>query len=511
MDKEKEAYTTVVEASEKSSGLDLDTALTTGDVALQVIAHTHQEPYSPKEEKKVIRKIDLHLIPFMFFSYFLQFMDKNALSNSSVFGLMDDLNLSEEQYSWCGSLFYFGYLIGQPVAARFLQRFPIGKFVGVCFVLWSIVLICTAAAKNFAGLAVIRIFLGVCEATVSPAWLLLTGMWYKKTEVSLVNCGFYEGNALGVIFGGLIAYGLGHIKSAIAPWKWFYIIYGILSFFWGFVIFFFLPGSIVECNFLNEREKYIAVERLRANRTGVKNKTFKKYQFKEALLDINVWLLAILEFVGCLPAGGVQNFGNLIIKSFGFTSFQTVLINMPSGVIQGLTLLISGLLLSKYPNCAIIVLSLCNIPCLIGTCLVKYLPNHPEVTRNGKLVAFYIIYMNTMSDIALLTLIQRNISGFTKKSTSGAIFFIAYCIGMIAAPHFFKDAPHYSMGFRMMIVCWVLLIVLPWILYVYLKRENAKRTKDEAAAAAAGKDTAVENEEFLDLTDKQQLRFRYTL
>ena len=201
------------------------------DVALEVLGDLDHVEYTPEEEKKVLLKIDLHLMTFMIGSYILQFLDKNALSNSSVFGLLGDLHLEGQQYSWAGSIFYFGYLIGQPIS----------KYVGACLVMWSVILVCTAAAHNFAGLACIRFFLGVCEATVSPAWVILTSMWYKKTEQPVRVAIWYCGNAIGVIFGGLIAYGLGHINSNIASWKWFYIIYGIITFFFFFFIYFFLP------------------------------------------------------------------------------------------------------------------------------------------------------------------------------------------------------------------------------------------------------------------------------
>lgn len=476
------------------------------DVALEVLGDIDHVEYTPEEEKKVLLKIDLHLMTFMIGSYLLQFLDKNALSNSSVFGLQDDLHLEGQQYSWAGSIFYFGYLIGQPIASRCFQWFSISKYVGACLVAWSIVLVCTAAAHNFAGLACIRFFLGVCEATVSPAWVILTSMWYKKTEQPIRVSIWYSGNAIGVIFGGLIAYGLGHIQSSIASWKWFYVIYGIITFFWGITIFFFLPESIASCKFLNEREKLVAIERIRENKTGIKNSTFKWEQCKEAFLDPQVWLLCLIEFVGCLPAGGIQNFGNLILESFGFTSFQTVLINMPSGVIQGFTLIASGLIVGMIPNSACHVQTIAMIPCIIGTALVHTLPNHPNSTRAGKLVAFWIQYSNTASDVGIFALMTRNISGFTKKTVSGAMVFVAYCVGMISAPQFFKStqAPGYEEGFRMMIVTWVLLMILPQILKFYYDRENKKRDRLYGAELRE-----IEEEEFHDLTDLQQRGFRY--
>lgn len=40
--------------------------------------------------KRVLRKIDMQLVPLLFVTYMLNFMDKTILSSASVFGLADD-------------------------------------------------------------------------------------------------------------------------------------------------------------------------------------------------------------------------------------------------------------------------------------------------------------------------------------------------------------------------------------------------------------------------------------
>lgn len=45
------------------------------------------------------------------------------------------------------------------------------------------------------------------------------------------------------------------------------------------------PDSLLKAKFLTEDEKIIAIERIRANNTGVENKHFKWDQAVEALLD----------------------------------------------------------------------------------------------------------------------------------------------------------------------------------------------------------------------------------
>jgi hypothetical protein len=81
---------------------------------------------TPEEERAVVRKIDMVVLPLMCFVFFLQYLDKQSLSYAAVrnipekkvqsrrltwlqvFGLLTDLDLTAEQYSWCSSIFYVG-------------------------------------------------------------------------------------------------------------------------------------------------------------------------------------------------------------------------------------------------------------------------------------------------------------------------------------------------------------------------------------------------------------------
>jgi ACS family allantoate permease-like MFS transporter len=65
-----------------------------------------------------------------------------------------------------------------------------------------------------------------------------------------------------------------------------------------------LPDSPTTASFLTEEEKLIAVERLRANKTGFKNSTIDQSQILEAFTDVKTWLLAILILASNIPNGG---------------------------------------------------------------------------------------------------------------------------------------------------------------------------------------------------------------
>lgn len=80
---------------------------------------------------------------------------------------------------------------------------------------------------------------------------------------------------MGIALGGLLGYGIGHIKGALASWRYEFIIIGALCCIWGIVIGIYMPDSPITAKFLNDRERRIAVERLKGNQTGVANKHLK--------------------------------------------------------------------------------------------------------------------------------------------------------------------------------------------------------------------------------------------
>lgn len=71
------------------------------------------------------------------------------------------LNLNSQQYSWCGSIFYAGYLAAQLPATYLMKRVPIGKFISVNIIAWSIVLACHAAVSSYEGMLACRFLLGL--------------------------------------------------------------------------------------------------------------------------------------------------------------------------------------------------------------------------------------------------------------------------------------------------------------------------------------------------------------
>ena len=75
------------------------------DKAAEFLRHSDQSVIvTPEDNSRILRRIDLTILPIMLGVYFLQQLDKSTLSYASVFGLITDANLGGQDYSWLGSI-----------------------------------------------------------------------------------------------------------------------------------------------------------------------------------------------------------------------------------------------------------------------------------------------------------------------------------------------------------------------------------------------------------------------
>lgn len=142
----------------------------------------------------------------------------------------------------------------------------------------------------------------------------------------------------------------------------------------------------------------------------------------------------------------------------------------------------------------------------VGMLLIVCLPlsNSP-----GRLAGYYLTQASPTGFVALLSLISSNVAGYTKKTTVGALYLIAYCVGNLIGPQTFRpgDAPRYVPAEIVIVVCYCVCVVDLGFIHWYYARQNKK---NEALRAQPGY-TKLEKQEFLDLTDKENPEFVYTL
>ncbi|KAM5344041.1 hypothetical protein ACJ41O_012578 [Fusarium nematophilum] len=480
--------------------------------ALDLLDIARGEVVDPDESRALLRKLDLRLVPILCITFGLQAVDRTTLNYAAVFGIREDIGLSGTEFSWAGALLYLGYLFWEFPTNVLLQKLPINYFMSATVILWGIVVMCHAPTKDFAGLAAARTFLGALEASVNPGTMLLFSMYYQRREQPF-RMGIWIGAAgLGYIIAGITTFGIGHVSGSLASWRLLFLFWGGVTILWGIFMIFFLPGSPLTTNFLNEREREIAIDRIKDNGTGVEDKTFKWPQFREAMFDLKTWLLFLFAVTNNAPNGGLTTiltgtqFQGLVIRGMGFSVLQTTLIQMPSGAVQFILCPLVCFFASHYPNMRISVMVLALVPFLVGTLGLWMIDQSKPY---GRLACLWISFAYTAAWSLAMSVATANTAGHTKKITTNALLIIGYCLGNFAGPFFFKanQAPNYNLGVTMMLVCVGLQILCLGCLWLLLWSRNRSR-RDEHQNTPENV-MQVHEQGLSDQTDLQNKYFKY--
>ncbi|KAI0969022.1 major facilitator superfamily domain-containing protein [Xylaria arbuscula] len=442
---------------------------------------------------KLVRRIDAHILPLLFLTYAFNFMDKTILSSAAVFGLRDDNHLEGSQYAWVSSGFYVGYLVATYPATLLVARLPVARYLGGNTLFWGAVVALTAASRSFGALFVLRFLLGVAEASVSPALVFITSTWYTRDEIPSRTGVWFAGNSAGGIVSSLLAYGLGHVRETdtVGPWRWMFIVLGLSTFLLGTLLLLFLPNSIATARFLGPEERKWAADRVVVAGLGSTAKTTWQWsQTRECLVDPKTWLIWSLALLCQIPNGGTQNFANIVITSFGFSSLQSTLINIPYSVLSIAAIAGTGWVAGRFRSMNCILIALVVVPPIIGSALISH---RAAIPHGVSLFGYFLLAPGPAVLPLLLSLVQSNFRGVTKKMTMTALLFIAYCAGNIAGPQLFiaAEAPTYDTAFRAILVCYSLVVGFSLALRTYLGVVNRLRQKREGVEGSAGVSGAV--------------------
>jgi ACS family allantoate permease-like MFS transporter len=374
-------------------------------------------------------------------------------------------------------------------------------------ILWGCILIGTGFAHNFPTLIALRVLLGMLEAPIVPGNFLVLGMWYSRRDQPIRLGLMYTG--LSVCFTGPIGWGIGFLAGE-HQWRAMFWITGGMTIVWACVVGFFLPDNPVKAKFVTERQKAIVIDRLRADQTGVENKSFKKEQMIEAFTDPKTWLMFLFNIWISIPNGGLTNFAPLVIKGLGYTSQRATLLTMPTGIMQTLSSYMCNggvFLCAKYFPAKQCRSGWVMFGIIVGLIAAVFLYTLPLDNYNGRLAALYMSYFYLGPYIVALGINSANTAGHTKKVTTNALIFIAYCVSNIIAPQFFKSsqAPLYPLGMGAILASYVLSMLTMALYAGYCWWENKRRD-----AIDGQKDARVHHDtDFRDLTDKQNIHFRY--
>jgi MFS family permease len=146
--------------------------------------------YDSVAERRLVRKLDLHVLPPLFVLLLVAFLDRINIGNARILGLEEDLGMVGNDYAIALQVFFVLYIVLEIPSNLALQKIAPSTWLSGIMCIWGehfssgpcpmqkplltslqpkgIITICQGLTQSFAGLVVCRVLLGAFEAGFMP-------------------------------------------------------------------------------------------------------------------------------------------------------------------------------------------------------------------------------------------------------------------------------------------------------------------------------------------------------
>ncbi|KAL1644933.1 hypothetical protein SLS58_004004 [Diplodia intermedia] len=424
-------------------------------------------------EKALLRKLDIKLLPGLVVLYLLSFLDRSNAGN---------------QYLTSLTLYFIGYVLFEIPCNVILKR-TIPKFwLPTLTLVWGIVSTLMGITQNLSGFFAVRFFLGVAESGLFPGVVYYLSNWYKRHERVYRVALFFSAASLAGAFGGILAYGIGKMKGVggLNGWRWIFIIEGLLTIAVSLLAYLFIANYPSTAPFLTPAQRAHTTARLAADSDATAAEPFSWPLVARSLRDPKCWLYGLAFHTLSLPLYTLSLFLPSIIKSLGYTSARAQLLTVPPYALATLlTVGVAHLSTRLRQRAPFILASSALAAAGYAILLANADPAaRPGVSYAGTFLAAAGIYPATALALAWPAM---NVAGQTKRATACALQISVGNLGAVLGTQLYRPAtaPRYVLGHAFALAYLLANVGVVAALWWVLARENARREAMMAAGVVA--------------------------
>ena len=279
--------------------------------------------------------------------FFALQLDRGNISQALTDNLLDDLNMTTNDYNTGQTIFYLCFLFAELPSQLISKKLGPDNWIPIQMVSWSIVASCQAFLSGRSSFWACRALLGLIEGGFIPDNILYLSYFYTGHELPTRLSFFWVSYQSTSIVSAFLAFGILHMRGVhdLAGWRWLFALEGTLTGIIGIISWFYLPPSPTQTasrfrgkdGWFNEREEKIMVNRILRddpskgdmhNRQAVSLTMFWK-----CLTDWHMAPIYLLGLSWNLPTVPMNQYLTLNLRAVGFSTFQTNLLSIPAYVI----------------------------------------------------------------------------------------------------------------------------------------------------------------------------------
>ncbi|KAI9702655.1 MAG: hypothetical protein M1820_006161 [Bogoriella megaspora] len=462
------------------------------------------EEDSSIKEGALLRKLDFKLLPALGVLYLLSFLDRSNVANARLDGLTTDLKMTGNQYLTSLTLYFIGYVLFEIPCNIVLKRTTPKIWLPTLTLAWGVVATLMGITQNLSGFFAVRFFLGATESGLFPGCVYYLSMWYKRSERQFRVSLFFSAASLAGAFGGILAWGIGHMTGVggLNGWRWIFIIEGLLTVVVSLIAYYFIANYPNTAHFLSDGERSYIHKRLKDDSDATQHEGFTWGNVGSALKDPKCWLYGLAFHTLSLPLYTLSLFLPTIINALGYTAAAAQLLTVPPYALAFVLTLVLAVVSERVHVRAPFIIS-SSLLAAIGYCILlsQTSPTHnPGVSYLGTFFAAAGIYPSTA---LALSWPAMNVSGQTKRATANAMQISIGNLGAVLGTQLYRaeDGPRYILGHSFALGYLLANCIVVSVLWVVLSRENGRRDKTEVD------ETVIDDDEWQGDVD---LRWRFT-
>ncbi|KAK3323346.1 major facilitator superfamily domain-containing protein [Cercophora scortea] len=429
-------------------------------------------------DRKLVRKLDLMLIPWLCLLYLMAFLDRTNIGNAKIAHLTTDVPMSTSQYNLTLTIFFIAYSVFEALANIMLKRFRPSVFLPITMILWGFCMIGMGFVTNWSGLMAARFFLGVTEAGLFPGVNYYISCWYRRDEVAVRVAIFFSAAALSGSFGGLLAAAIQKMDGmgGKAGWRWIFILEGILTVVIAFASFWMVHDFPDDAKFLSNRERARVIRRLKEDKqSSAEHEEFKMTYVWAALKDWKTYVGMLMYMGPLMPLYSISLFLPTIISNLSFTDktqiIRNQLLSVPPYAGATIVTVAAGFLSDQQNRRGIFNMALAPIG--ITGFIMLIASEKPGVQYAGTFLGAIGVYASIPITIAW---VANNIEGVYKRG-----IVLGFMIGWgnlngIVSSNMWSDAPRFISGHATVIAYLTVCLFGGSVLFhILLSRENSAR------------------------------------
>jgi sugar phosphate permease len=243
------------------------------------------------------------LLPVVFVSYSLSYLDRANFSFGAAAGMAKDLGITGAESSLLGSLFFLGYFLFQIPGAIYAQKYSAKRLIFFGLIGWGLLASATGLITDITLLYIDRFLLGVVESAVLPAMLILQSRWYTRRERARANAFLILGNPVTMLWMSVLS---GYLAAGFG-WRWMFIIEGLPPVIWAFVWWAFVADRPSEAAWFSKADQQKLDAELAAEQQAIApvrnyREAFKSPRVIALCIQYFLWSIGVYGFVIWLPS-----------------------------------------------------------------------------------------------------------------------------------------------------------------------------------------------------------------